>query len=428
MDAVQQASADAIVVAAGSSRRMGGVDKILASLCGRPLLAWTLEALRKARAVRRLILVVGADRMADLSAADWLAPLGAELVAGGPRRQESVAAGVAVADAPLVLVHDGARPLVSPELVDLVARATLEHGAAIPVLPIAETLKAVRGGRVERTVERDGLAAAQTPQGVRRETLLMAYARYPADGERVFTDEAALLEAAGVPVAAVPGEAANLKVTVPEDLARAESLLAGRLGGARTGFGTDAHPFGPEMGLALGGILIDHAPRLHGHSDGDAALHALCDALLGAAGLGDIGRLFPPGDPATRGIASRRLLEGVVERLAAAGYRPDAVDLTITAGRPMLGAQRLERMRSTIAAALGVPDERVCVKANSGNLSGYEGAGRGIAAAAIASVVPVPGPATPTPRQPGRDAGRPTRVAAGERRVRGTASSRRARP
>ena len=300
-------------------------------------------------------------------------------MAGGATRQASVAAGVRHLDAidPTggerpVLIHDGARPLVSPALVEAVAAAVVRHGAAIPVLPVAETLKRVGDGMVHETVDRSVLAAAQTPQGARRGLLLDAWARFPPDGPREFTDEAALLEACTIPVHAIPGEPANLKVTLPDDLRRVEQALAPAV--ARTGFGHDSHPFGPGSPLRLGGVEIAGAPRLHGHSDGDVALHAVADALLGAAGLGDLGRLFPADARTPRGIASDVLLREVVTRLASAGLRPASVDLTIIGARPRLGA-RLDAMRDAIAALLGIEEGAVNVKASTGNLAGDEGAG-----------------------------------------------------
>ncbi|MDQ3870268.1 MAG: 2-C-methyl-D-erythritol 2,4-cyclodiphosphate synthase, partial [Chloroflexota bacterium] len=282
---------------------------------------------------------------------------------------------------------DGARPLVTPDLVDRVALAAAEHGAAIPVLPVAETLKRLDESRIEGTVEREGLAAAQTPQGVRRELLESAFAAHDPGGAETFTDEAALLEASNVPVAAVPGEASNLKVTDPDDLERAEAILSWRLGPPRIGFAADAHPFGPEDGLALGGLTFPEAPRLHGHSDGDVALHAVAGALLGAAGMDDLGRLFPATDPATAGAASRDLLAEVTTRLGEAGWRAIGVDVTITGMRPQLGPERLEAMRTALAGLLGLARQQVGVKASTGNLQGAEGAGRSISAAAVASLV-----------------------------------------
>jgi 2-C-methyl-D-erythritol 4-phosphate cytidylyltransferase/2-C-methyl-D-erythritol 2,4-cyclodiphosphate synthase len=383
---VDRGSVDAVVVAAGSSTRMAGLDKLAAPLLGRPLLAWTLDALASASSVRRLVVVTAPSRVDDLAAQPWLRAHDVAVVAGGARRQESVAAGVAATGSAVVLVHDGARPLVTPALVDRVAAAAAGDGAAIPTVPVAETLKRVSAGRVGETVDRAGLVVAQTPQGARRALLEEAWSRFPAGGPREFTDEAALLEAVGIPVTAVPGEPANLKVTVPEDLERAEAVLASRADAPRVGHGTDEHPFGEGTGLALGGIVIDGAPRLHGHSDGDAALHAVADALLGAAGLGDLGRVFPAADPATRGIASGELLRAVVARVAAAGWRATGVDVTIRGSRPRLGPARLGAMRDAIAALVDLGPEAVEVKASTGNLIGYEGAGRGIAATAVVMV------------------------------------------
>ena len=404
---------DVVVVAAGGSRRMGGVDKLGAQVSGRPLLAWTLDALAAAPSVRRIALVTAPERLPGLAAAPWLPPAVCAVVAGGARRQDSVAAGVrALGDGPpsgAILVHDGARPLVTVELVERVARATVEHGAAIPVLPVAETLKRVVDGRVAGTIDRDGLGAAQTPQGVRRDVLARAYAAFPPEGPASFTDEAALLEACKIAVHALPGESTNLKVTLPDDLPRAEALLAltGRAGAAsassarstvagaapgastralaapRVGFGDDSHPFGPGGTLFLGGLRLDGAPRLHGHSDGDVVLHAVCDALLGGAALGDLGRVFPAGPTTPAGIASADLVAEVLRRVRAAGLRPASVDVTVVAARPRLAAS-LPAMAAAIAVLLGLPTGAVNVKASTGNLAGPEGAGRGVAARAVA--------------------------------------------
>ena len=369
---------------------MGGTDKLMATVAGRPLLAWTLGALVASPVVERLVLVAAPGRVEALASAPWL-PAGVHaVVAGGSTRQASVAAGVRYLHAidpggggRPVLVHDGARPLVSAALVEAVAAATVLHGAAIPVVPVAETLKRVGDGMVHETVDRSVLAAAQTPQGARRDLLLDAWARFPPDGPREFTDEAALLEACTIGVHAIPGEPANLKVTLPDDLRRVEQSLAPAV--ARTGFGHDSHPFGPGSPLRLGGVEIAGAPRLHGHSDGDVALHAVADALLGAAGLGDLGRLFPADARTPRGIASDSLLREVVVRLASAGLHPASVDVTIIGARPRLGA-RLDAMRAAVASLLGIEEGAVNVKASTGNLAGDEGAGRSISARAVATV------------------------------------------
>ena len=382
--------ADVVVVAAGASRRMAGTDKLMAPVGSRPLLAWTLAAIAASPVVERLVLVMAADRVAEIGRAPWLPASLTAVVAGGTTRQASVAAGVRHLHSidpgggdRAVLVHDGARPLVSSALIAAVAEAVEEHGAALPVLPVAETLKRVGDGLVLETVDRSTLATAQTPQGARRALLLAAWDRFPPEGPREFTDEASLLEACTIPVYAIPGEPANLKVTLPDDLRRVEQALAPAQ--IRVGFGHDSHPFGPSLGLRLGGLEIADAPRLAGHSDGDVALHAVADALLGAAGLGDLGRLFPSDERTPRGVASEDLLREVVARLAVVGLRPAAVDVTVIGARPRLGA-RLDLMRTAIAGILGLEEGTVNVKASTGNLAGDEGAGRSISARVVATV------------------------------------------
>jgi 2-C-methyl-D-erythritol 4-phosphate cytidylyltransferase/2-C-methyl-D-erythritol 2,4-cyclodiphosphate synthase len=383
--------ADAVIVAAGSSRRMGGVDKLLAPVGGRPLLAWTIAAVAAAPEVDRIVVVTAPDR-GDLVAA--LGPLSSSVsavVTGGSRRQESVAAGIealvrldpAGGRRP-VLIHDGARPLVTRELIGAVARATAELGAVIPVVPVAETVKRLEGDRIVETVERAALATAQTPQGFRRDLLLEAYAQRPPKSSKEWTDEGALLEACRIAVHAIPGEPGNLKVTLPSDLDRATAALTdtGRL---RIGYGDDSHPFGPGRPLALGGLTFDAAPRLYGHSDGDVVLHAVADALLGAAALGDLGRIFPAGPSTPRGISSRELLATVVQRVRAAGFRVSSIDLTVVGARPRLGGS-LDAMRASIAELLEVRIDAVSIKASTGNLDGMEGAGRGMSAHAIAAL------------------------------------------
>ncbi len=392
-------TADVVVVAAGTSARMAGVDKLAVPIGDRPMLAWTLAAFDASPLVDRIVVVASSATLADIADAPWLPAREIEVVVGGRRRQDSVAAGVealrrgiagendAVGSDRIILVHDGARPLVSSDLISSVARAAAEHGAAIPVVPIAETVKRLAGDVVEATLDRSTLATAQTPQGVRAGVLWAAYERYPPDGPETWTDEAALLEACRIPVHVVPGDPANLKVTVPADLLRAEAALLGSAPSTRTGIGHDAHPFGPGAPLRLGGIEIPGGARLYGHSDGDVALHAVADALLGAAGLGDLGRLAPADARTPTGIDSRELVAIVVERLAAAGWRPIAVDLTITGARPRLGAY-LDPMRDAIARVLELDPASVNVKASSGNLDGSEGAGRSISTLALATIGP----------------------------------------
>ena len=402
------AFADAIVVAAGSSSRMGGIDKLDFVIGGLPLLAHTLNAIAAAPEVRRIILATSNARLEAISGAPWLPAKLELMVTGGGRRQDSVWQGFThllvnppVGGAPgpeVVLVHDGARPLVPAALVSAVARAARLHGAAIPLLPVGDTIKRHAGeGTVVGAGERSSLGAAQTPQGIRTGLLRDAYDRFPAEGSTIFTDEAALLEACKLPVHAVPGDERNFKVTLPSDLDRVATLLgapaitppAHGAGAVRVGFGTDSHPFGPGTGLALGGLVLDGVPRLHGHSDGDVLLHAIADALLGAAGLGDLGRIFPAGPETPRGIDSARLLGEVVDRVRASGAAIGTVDCTVVAGRPPL-APHLPAMAERIAALIGVDPGNVNVKASTGNLDGTEGAGRGISATAVATLAAPP--------------------------------------
>ncbi|MES2210353.1 MAG: 2-C-methyl-D-erythritol 2,4-cyclodiphosphate synthase [Chloroflexota bacterium] len=383
---------DAIVVAAGESKRMEGTDKRVAPLAGRPLLIRTLEALAGAAIVERIVLVMGHGPALEairpmlpgnvFSVVDGGAHRGASVEAGF-RALESLHGGAIDRDR-VVLVHDGARPLVTPALIRSVAAAADEHGAAIPVVPVTDTVRRVRAGVVGEIVDRTDLMAAQTPQGVRAGLLSEALSRYPASGPDRFTDEAALLLACTIRVHPVPGDPVNLKITLPADLARADALLASSAV-TRVGHGVDSHPFGPGETLRLGGIEVRGAPRLHGHSDGDVALHAIADALLGAAALGDLGRLFPADRRTPRGADSSELLAAVVTRLADAGWDVESVDLTITGARPRL-VGHLEDMQAVIARLLGVPASSVGVKAGTGNLDGATGAGRAIAASAMASI------------------------------------------
>ncbi len=396
--------ADAVVVAAGRSQRMGGIDKLGWVIGGRPLLGHTLDRLAAAPDIESIVVVTTPDRREALALAPWLPTKVLAIVVGGEQRQDSVQAGIDEierlvpdpAGERVLLVHDGARPVISLELVAAVAAAAERHGAAIPIVPVVETIKRLAGDRVAGTVDRTTLGAAQTPQGIRRSVWRAAAASAEAVAGS-WTDEAALLEACRIAVHVVPGDPSNLKVTTPADLARAAASLSPVASATpadlarapeRFGIGHDSHPFGPGSPLHLGGIEIDGAPRLAGHSDGDVALHAVADALLGATALGDLGRLFPATSATPAGVASRDLLAVVVTRVADAGWRPAAIDLTIVAARPRLSG-RLDAMRAAIAELLGLDIGRVSVKASTGNLDGSEGAGRSISALALATIEPI---------------------------------------
>jgi 2-C-methyl-D-erythritol 4-phosphate cytidylyltransferase/2-C-methyl-D-erythritol 2,4-cyclodiphosphate synthase len=314
-------------------------------------------------------------------------------VAGGAARAESVRNGLAAAGAPVVLVHDAARPFATPALAARVALAAARDGAALAAVPATDTVKrslapAAPGedGRVAETLDRRALWLAQTPQGFRTELLERAYAAAGARAAQA-TDECALVEALGVPVTLVPGEPGNFKLTGPEDLSRARALLEAPVA---TGVGYDCHRFAPGRRLLLGGVEFE-GDGLLGHSDADVCAHAIGDAILGAAGLGDLGRHFPDTDPAWKGASSLALLGEIVRKAAAAGWRVGNADVTVAARRPKV-APRREEMRARLAEALGVSPAQVNVKATTGEEMGFVGRGEGIAAHAVALLLRVPTP------------------------------------
>ncbi|HPA38912.1 MAG TPA: bifunctional 2-C-methyl-D-erythritol 4-phosphate cytidylyltransferase/2-C-methyl-D-erythritol 2,4-cyclodiphosphate synthase [Phenylobacterium sp.] len=372
-----------VIVAAGASTRAGpGAPKPWRALGGRPILRWSVEAFVAAGA-REVVVVTAADRLSE--ADEVLAGLPRwRAVAGGAQRADSVQAGLKALAGPLdepVLVHDAARPLVTPAHVAAVLAALSGTDGAILALPVADTLK--RGAAmIEATVPRDGLWRAQTPQAFRRQALLDAYARWPGDAEP--TDDAAIMERAGGRVALVPGDPLLMKLTYPEDFAMAERLA----GAARVtciGQGVDAHRWGPGDAVWLCGVRIDHDQTLIGHSDADAGLHALTDAILGAIGDGDIGEHFPPTDPQWKGASSDRFLAHAVDRVAAAGGRLVNVDVTLVCERPRIRPHR-DAMRQRLADLLGLPLARVSVKATTTEGMGFTGRQEGLLAQAIATV------------------------------------------
>jgi 2-C-methyl-D-erythritol 4-phosphate cytidylyltransferase/2-C-methyl-D-erythritol 2,4-cyclodiphosphate synthase len=375
-----------VIVGAGSSARMGGQDKLAQSIGGRSVLELSVGAMRAAAHVAAVVVVARADQVEALSRSEWLA--GVNVVAGGARRSDSVRNGVAATNARVVLVHDAARPLATSSLADAVAAAAAEHGAAVPVIPVVDSLKRVASGMLQNSLDRTGLVRTQTPQGARRDILVAALA---AAGDDSFSDEAALLESQGVSVATVAGEPANLKITEPADIEIVRAIAqsrapADRGGETRIGLGQDTHGFGPESGLLLGGLLIDDAPRLYGHSDGDVVLHALATAILSACALGDLGRLFPSSDTATAGIGSDRLVAECLVKAGEAGWSVTNVQLSLVGARPKLGATRLDGMRDEVARLLATEAGNVSITASTGNLYGAEGAGLVISATCVVLV------------------------------------------
>ena len=391
----------AILVAAGSSRRMGG-DKLWTDFWGRPTWRWALDVLLASPGLIRVAITVPADAIDRF---DEALPEDADdrclVVAGGDARADSVIAGLWALtraghdDETLVLVHDAARPAVRVELVETIVAAAAEGGdrAIVPVVPIVDSLKRVRGGRVVAPVERDEVAAAQTPQAARLGALRAAIEEAHAWG-RPITDDAGALAAAGVPVRTVAGDPANRKLTEPADIAPMRAVLAERVAaiaahdiapGGRVGIGFDAHRLVEGRTMRLGGLTWHDEPRGPlGHSDGDAALHALIDALLGAARIGDVGTLFPPGETAWEGADSAELLVRAVRRLAELGWRPASVDLVVASARPAI-APRREELAERIAGLLEVGRDAVSIKGTTSDGLGFAGE-EGIAAWAVAAI------------------------------------------
>ena len=369
----------AVILCGGNGSRMGAKEnKTLIKLGGVPGIVKCCRAFDGL--TDGLVLVTRAgerDVFRDTLAAWGVAPLA--IVKGGKDRQASAFEGLCAlpGDAEIVLIHDGARPFVSPDVIGRVIESVKKCGSGVAAVPARDTIKrADQDGRVLQTLNRAELWHMQTPQGFRADELKRAHAQAQAR----YTDDAALMEAAGYKVQLVMGSYENLKLTSPEDLRMTGGMLTPRIG---TGF--DAHRLVEGRELWLGGVKIPYEKGLLGHSDADAALHALMDALLGAAALGDIGKLFPDRDPKYKGISSLLLLEEVRKRLTEAGFSVGNVDVTIVAQAPKLSPY-IPEMRKAIAGALLISPEQVSVKATTTERMGYEGSGEGISAQATAMI------------------------------------------
>jgi 2-C-methyl-D-erythritol 4-phosphate cytidylyltransferase/2-C-methyl-D-erythritol 2,4-cyclodiphosphate synthase len=374
----------ALVVASGRGERFGGDrPKQYLPLVGKPVLRHALERLCRHPGIDRVRAVIHPDDAAlYAAAAEGLELL--EPAPGGPTRQESVRLGLEslVGEPPeLVLIHDGARPLVGAAVVDGVLQALRSCPAALPVLPVTDTLKRGAEGRVAGTVERADLYRAQTPQGFVYEKILRAHRRFAG---AAMTDDAAIAEADGLAVALVPGDEDNVKITEATDLARAGRLL-GWAWRPCTGFGFDVHRLAPGDGLVLLGVRVPCGLRLLGHSDADVGLHALTDALLGTIAAGDIGSHFPPSEARWAGADSALFLMHARDLVSAAGGRIEHVDVTLICEQPRIGPHRAA-MTARVAALLGLRPERVSVKATTTEHLGFTGRGEGIAAQAVATV------------------------------------------
>lgn len=365
----------AIIVAAGASRRMG-FDKLSYRLPdGQTVLEKSCAALAAHPAVAQLVLVAGANRETCERIAQRC-PKPCVVVAGGETRADSVRHGLEVASGELVAIHDAARPFVSQAVITAALQAAAQTGAAAPAVPVKDTIKvADADGRVQNTPDRATLYAVQTPQCFSRKLYLEALERVTGEKAHLVTDDCSLFELAGFPVTLTQGDYENYKITTKEDLQKEKTM--------RIGHGYDVHRLVEGRKLILGGVDIPYEKGLLGHSDADVLLHAVMDAVLGAAALGDIGKHFPDTDPAYKGADSLALTRAVAKLIAEHGYTVGNIDATILCQAPKL-APHIETMRQNIADAFGVSLDAVSVKATTEEHLGFTGEGLGIAAHAVA--------------------------------------------
>lgn len=378
----------AVVVAAGKGERLGAqVNKVLLPLCGKPVVWHAVKAFCDAPQIDGVCVVTSEAEQQQITRILQDLPKVCAVVCGGDTRQQSVVNGLLglPAQAQMVMVHDGARPLVSGELIADCAASLLKHGSAVACAQVTDTIKSVSpsGEEIEGTIERSGLRAVQTPQCFYWQELCAGYANAMRKGLQV-TDDASVMEAMGMKVHLVQSHDCNIKLTVPGDLLLAQAVMMERNNMQRlprTGYGFDVHRLVKGRKLMLCGVEIPYEMGLDGHSDADVAVHALIDALLGAACLGDIGRLYPDNDPGLEGVDSMRLLQDVVKKLK--DVRIVHVDITIVAQKPKL-AQYMPRMVERIQGAL--PDAQVNIKASTTEKLGFEGRGEGMSAHAVATL------------------------------------------
>jgi 2-C-methyl-D-erythritol 4-phosphate cytidylyltransferase/2-C-methyl-D-erythritol 2,4-cyclodiphosphate synthase len=379
----------AILVAAGRGLRAGsGGPKQYRTIGGQTVIFRAMQAFCQHPDIFAVQPVVSPDDTALFN--DAVASLRhAPPANGGATRQASVHAGLEalVAEKPdIVLIHDAARPFVTSAVISRAIEAAGRTGAAVPAIPVTDTIKLVGdAGDVEGTPERARLRIAQTPQAFRYDVILEAHRRAARENRSDFTDDAALAEWAGLTVATFEGDAANMKLTTPEDFVREEARLGAMLGDIRAGTGYDVHAFGDGDHVMLCGVRVPHTRGFLAHSDGDVGLHALVDAILGALADGDIGSHFPPSDPKWKGASSDRFLKYAVERVTARGGRLANLEVTMICERPKIGPLR-DTMRAKIAEISGVNISRIAVKATTSERLGFTGREEGIAATASATI------------------------------------------
>jgi 2-C-methyl-D-erythritol 4-phosphate cytidylyltransferase/2-C-methyl-D-erythritol 2,4-cyclodiphosphate synthase len=382
----------AVIVAGGSGLRAGGEKpKQYQPIGGKPLIWWTLKAFSEHPGITHVQPVIAQGHQAMFAEATGGLPVDVPVI-GGATRQESCRIGIEAAarhDPHKVLIHDAARPFASRDLISHVIAWLDRHPGIIPCLPVADTLKYAPGGLVQRTVDRAGMWSAQTPQGFDFKAILAAHRAAVAEGAIDLTDDAAVAERAGIEVAVIAGRSENRKITTAEDIEKAGRFLMeqslARLPEVRVGQGIDIHPFAPGDAVTLCGVRIPHSRRLKGHSDADAALHALTDAILGALGEADIGSHFPPSEAQWKDAASARFLEFAVRQVERRGGLIANVDVTILAEAPRI-APHIVAMKAVLAPLLGLSPDRIAIKATTTEKLGAIGRGEGIAAFAMATL------------------------------------------
>ena len=370
----------ALIVAAGTGSRMGeGLPKQFRPIGGKAVLAHAVDALAGHPRIGAVRVVIGPGQEAQAQAALGSRDVGS-LILGGTERADSVRAGLAAVEGEIVLIHDAARPFCPHSVVDRLLVALEGEPAAVPALSLADTL-AKSDVILGDPVDRSSLVRIQTPQAFRLRALIDSYEHWSGPSP---TDESTVARAAGLRVALVEGDSMLDKLTTAADWARAEQMLAARLT-PRTGLGFDVHAFAGDGPIMMGGIAVPHPRGLAGHSDADVVLHAITDALLGAAGLGDIGEHFPPSDPQWKGAASDIFLIHAAQLIRSAGGMIDHVDCTVICEEPKVGPHRAT-MRANIAILLQLPEDSVSIKATTTERLGFTGRREGIAAQAVASI------------------------------------------
>jgi 2-C-methyl-D-erythritol 4-phosphate cytidylyltransferase/2-C-methyl-D-erythritol 2,4-cyclodiphosphate synthase len=359
---------------------MGGdIPKQFRTIAGTAVLAHAVDALASHPAINAVRVVIGEDQQELARHALRGRDVG-DLIIGGAGRSDSVRAGLAAVDGDVILVHDAARPFCPHNVIDRLLEALRDADGAVPVLPLSDTL-ARADGMLGEPIDRTGAVRVQTPQAFGLEALRDAYDRWIGAAP---TDEATVARAAGMTIAAVEGDAMLDKLTSSTDWVRAEAAQTARLV-SRTGMGFDVHAFAGEGPLIMGGIEIQHDRGLAGHSDADVVLHAIADALLGAAALGDIGQHFPPADPQWKGANSAIFLAHAAELVRRAGGLIDFIDCTVICEAPKVGPHR-DVMRSRVAEILNLPLGCVSIKATTTERLGFTGRGEGVAAQAVATI------------------------------------------